>query len=137
MGDFDDRQEPAVGSKTAAADDDTPFGGPAPPAELLKWSGAQLQKLCGNPDTTLVHFLMSLKTEDEVKQYIIEYLGDTPKVRKFAAEFYDRRYHAEFKAGARKGASGGAPKIVKAPEQPDAAAASAGGGGKKKKKGKS
>ena len=37
--DFDDRQEPAVGSKPAAADDDTPFGGPAPPAELLKWSG--------------------------------------------------------------------------------------------------
>ena len=51
----------------------------------------QLKAMTGNDDTTLVYFLMSLTSPEEVREYIAEYLGAGPKSSLFADEFIKRR----------------------------------------------
>jgi hypothetical protein len=51
----------------------------------------QLKSLTGSDDTTLVYFLMSLTSPEEVREYIAEYLGAGPKSSLFADEFIKRR----------------------------------------------
>eukprot|EP00591_Stephanopyxis_turris_P011015 CAMPEP_0195515358 /NCGR_PEP_ID=MMETSP0794_2-20130614/6448_1 /TAXON_ID=515487 /ORGANISM="Stephanopyxis turris, Strain CCMP 815" /LENGTH=1362 /DNA_ID=CAMNT_0040643761 /DNA_START=213 /DNA_END=4301 /DNA_ORIENTATION=- len=66
------------------------FGARMAPA-LESWCKEQLRKLTGSDDLTLVSFCMTLQDPDEIKQYLTAYLGSTPQVNTFAAEFVNRK----------------------------------------------
>jgi hypothetical protein len=59
-------------------------------SSFQRWAAEQIRGITGREDVTLVHFLMSLKDEGEVRQYIADYVGDTAGIRKFATEFLNR-----------------------------------------------
>ena len=55
--------------------------------ELEAWCRAQMKKISGSEDLTLVSFCMTLNDPSEIKQYLTAYLGSTPQVNNFASEF--------------------------------------------------
>jgi PERQ amino acid-rich with GYF domain-containing protein len=58
---------------------------------LESWCKEQMRKLSDNDDLTLVAFCMTLADPGEIKQYLTAYLGSTPQVHSFAAEFINRK----------------------------------------------
>jgi hypothetical protein len=66
------------------------FGAKMSPV-LEKWCKDEMKKLNGTNDITLASFCMSLKDPEEIRQYFTTYLGSTPAVNKFAAEFIKQK----------------------------------------------
>ena len=81
------QQTQAKGSKSSSAD---AFGAKMSPA-LEKWCREQMVKLNGTDDLTLVGFCMTLNDPNEIRQYLITYLGSSPQVNSFATEFINRK----------------------------------------------
>lgn len=73
-----------------SAVDDFGAGGRMTPA-LESWCKDQMRKLNGSEDLTLVAFCMTLNDPVEIRQYLTAYLGSTPQVNNFAAEFISRK----------------------------------------------
>jgi len=67
------------------------FGGPPVPPGFAEWCASQLAAITGSDDTTLAHFLLSLSSESEIRDYIREYLGSSAQVSDFANNFVRRR----------------------------------------------
>ena len=70
----------------AAATSGDEFGAKMSPA-LEKWCKEQMVKLNGTDDLTLVSFCMTLNDPNEIRQYLVTYLGSSPQVNNFANEF--------------------------------------------------
>lgn len=66
------------------------FGAAMSPA-LEGWCKAQMTKINGSDDLTLVSFCMTLTDPSEIRQYLTAYLGSSPQVSSFAAEFINKR----------------------------------------------
>lgn len=66
------------------------FGATMSPA-LESWCKAQMTKINGSDDLTLVSFCMTLNDPSEIRQYLTAYLGSSPQVSSFAAEFINKR----------------------------------------------
>jgi hypothetical protein len=66
------------------------FGATMSPA-LEIWCKAQMTKINGSDDLTLVSFCMTLNDPSEIRQYLTAYLGSSPQVSSFAAEFINKR----------------------------------------------
>mmetsp|Transcript_20038 Transcript_20038/g.41899 ORF Transcript_20038/g.41899 Transcript_20038/m.41899 type:complete len:1092 (-) Transcript_20038:300-3575(-) len=75
----------------AATDD---FGAKMSPA-LEKWCKEQMTKLTGTDDLTLMQFCMTLTDSNEIRQYLVTYLGSSPQVNNFANEFIQRKVGAK------------------------------------------
>ncbi|KAI0567322.1 GYF-like protein [Gracilaria domingensis] len=60
--------------------------------EFAKWCTDNLQELTGNPnqDTTLVEYLVNIKSPSEIRDTVVQNLGATDKARSFADEFIRR-----------------------------------------------
>lgn len=60
--------------------------------EFAKWCTDNLQQLTGNPnqDTTLVQYLMTIKSPSEIRETVVQNLGATDEARSFADEFIRR-----------------------------------------------
>lgn len=60
--------------------------------EFAKWCTDNLQALTGNPnqDTTLVEYLVTIKSPSEIRDTVVQNLGATDKARSFADEFIRR-----------------------------------------------
>eukprot|EP00523_Entomoneis_sp_CCMP467_P010635 CAMPEP_0168738414 /NCGR_PEP_ID=MMETSP0724-20121128/10919_1 /TAXON_ID=265536 /ORGANISM="Amphiprora sp., Strain CCMP467" /LENGTH=1104 /DNA_ID=CAMNT_0008785753 /DNA_START=77 /DNA_END=3391 /DNA_ORIENTATION=+ len=78
----------ASAKQTSAAGDD--FGAKMSPA-LEKWCKDQMIKLNGSDDLTLLSFCMTLTDPNEIRQYLVTYLGTSPQVNSFANEFIQRK----------------------------------------------
>ena len=92
------------------------FGGsdaPMPPA-MIKWCGQQMKALTGNDDTTLVQFVFSLHSEDEVHSYFATYLGTSKAVDTFANEFTLRKRAARGVGESREWQTAGGKKAAAA-----------------------
>jgi len=61
------------------------------PPGFAEWCASQLAAITGSDDTTLAHFLLSLSSESEIRDYIREYLGSSAQVSDFANNFVRRR----------------------------------------------
>lgn len=55
--------------------------------EFEDWCGKQLYKLCGSRDLTLVQFLMTVESPEEIKEYIHSTLGHKAGVSQFITGF--------------------------------------------------
>jgi GYF domain len=66
------------------------FGATMDPV-LEQWCKEQMTKLNGTDDLTLIAFCMTLSDSEEIRQYLTAYLGSTPQVNAFAAEFLQRK----------------------------------------------
>ena len=75
---------------TAPSTSTDDFGAKMSPA-LEKWCKEQMMKLNGTDDLTLVSFCMTLNDPNEIRQYLITYLGSSPQVNNFANEFIHRK----------------------------------------------
>ena len=60
-------------------------------ADMRKWASAEMQKMKGNSDLTLVSFCMTLSSNSEIREYMRDVLGSTPQVSSFASEFIRRK----------------------------------------------
>ena len=60
-------------------------------SSLETWCKDQMRVINGSDDLTLVSFCMTLSDQAEIKQYLTAYLGSTPQVNNFAAEFINRK----------------------------------------------
>jgi hypothetical protein len=95
----------ATSSSSTPADE---FGATMSPA-LEKWCMDQMKKINGSDDLTLIAFCMTLNDANEIRQYLVTYLGSTPQVNNFATEFINKRGLGSAKAeewemgGAKKG----------------------------------
>ena len=60
--------------------------------EFANWCTENLQKLTGNPnqDTTLVEYLVTIKSPAEIRDTVVQNLGSSDKSRSFADEFIRR-----------------------------------------------
>jgi len=67
------------------------FGGPALSHEFEEWCRQKLKQITGNTDTTLPRFLITLKSEQEIREYTVELLGAGPLVQEFIAGFMQHR----------------------------------------------
>ena len=67
--------------------DKSDFGGKLMSPDLAEWCSAQLKKINGSDDLTLMQFCMSLKSSVEIREYLAQYLGSSPQVTNFATEF--------------------------------------------------
>jgi len=67
------------------------FGGPAMSKEFEDWCKMHLTKLVGSPDTTLVEFLMTVDSEEEIREHLYTYLGKSGAVREFASGFLQHK----------------------------------------------
>lgn len=91
---------PALGSGSAATNT---FEG---------WCKAQLKKITGSDDLTLIQFCMTLDDTSEIRQYLSMYLGSTPQVATFANEFIKKKQSNKAAANSpalKLQTSGGAP----------------------------
>lgn len=59
--------------------------------EFRAWCAEQMNVLTGSTDVTLCEFLMSVESNSEIADYIATYLGTTPAVATFSAEFIKRK----------------------------------------------
>jgi len=89
------RQQAAVAAASARQSNVTPadeFGaeGRMSPA-LETWCKEQMRRLNGTEDLTLVSFCMTLNDSEEIKQYLMAYLGSSAQVNSFATEFVNRK----------------------------------------------
>lgn len=66
------------------------FGASMSPA-LESWCKAQMTKINGSDDLTLVSFCMTLTDPSEIRQYLTAYLGSSTQVNNFASEFINKR----------------------------------------------
>ena len=66
------------------------FGAAMSPA-LESWCKAQMTKINGSDDLTLVSFCMTLTDPSEIRQYLTAYLGSSSQVNSFASEFINKR----------------------------------------------
>jgi hypothetical protein len=85
---------PKVGAN--AGKEKSSFGGKEMSPDMATWCTAQLKRLNGSDDLTLMQFCMSLDSAAEIRQYLSEYLGSSPAVTNFATEFI------KYKEGGRK-----------------------------------
>lgn len=53
-----------------------------------------MQEIAGSNDTTVIHYLVTLKSDEEIKMYISHVLGSGPAVQQFAHEFVEYRHFA-------------------------------------------
>jgi len=65
---------------------------------VQEWCRQQMMKLSNKDDLTLVEFLMSCQSSGETAEYISAYLGKSPDVASFTAEFI-RRKAAQLNSG--------------------------------------
>jgi hypothetical protein len=63
------------------------FGGKQMSKEMADWCTAQLKRLNGSDDITLMHFCMSLSSGAEIRETLSGYLGSSPQVTNFATDF--------------------------------------------------
>lgn len=63
----------------------------AVPTSLAVWCAAEIKKLNGSDDLTLIQFCYTLDSAVEIREYFAEYLGSTPQVSQFATEFIRRK----------------------------------------------
>ena len=77
-------------SSTASSTPAEEFGTSMPPA-LETWCKEKMVQINGSDDLTLVAFCMTLNDANEIRQYLITYLGNTPPVNNFATEFINKR----------------------------------------------
>lgn len=59
------------------------FGGKEMSAELAEWCSAQLRRINGSDDITLMQFCMSLNSAVDIREYLSEYLGSSVQVRTY------------------------------------------------------
>ena len=59
--------------------------------KMQAWCKDQMMKLSKKDDLTLVEFLMSCQSSGETAEYISAYLGKSPEVASFTAEFIRRK----------------------------------------------
>jgi GYF domain len=81
------QQQRRASQEDQHADD---FGAAMSPA-LESWCKAQMTKINGSDDLTLVSFCMTLTDPSEIRQYLTAYLGASPQVSSFAADFINKR----------------------------------------------
>jgi len=84
------------GTGTASA-----FGGPTMSADFERWCREKLSEISGEktPDLTLLQFLMTCGEDEEVREYIHQYLGTGQQVDEFADGFLQLK---AFESGATK-----------------------------------
>jgi len=72
--------------------DSNPFGVKIS-RDFEDWCLKQMSEIEGeNLDgRSLIHFLMTLNSGDEIREYILTYLGDSPKSREFADGFIQHK----------------------------------------------
>lgn len=77
---------PRAASKPAPSNskEKSSFGGKEMSAEMTTWCAAQLKRINGSDDLTLLHFCMSLDSAADIREYLSEYLGSSPAVSFFA-----------------------------------------------------
>ncbi|KAL3924439.1 MAG: hypothetical protein SGILL_001050 [Bacillariaceae sp.] len=79
--------------RSSSAASSTPaeeFGTSMSPA-LEKWCKEQMVQINGSDDLTLVGFCMTLNDANEIRQYLVTYLGSTQQVNSFATDFINKR----------------------------------------------
>ncbi|KAG5192632.1 hypothetical protein JKP88DRAFT_229772 [Tribonema minus] len=76
------------------------------PPDMAAWAQAELKKLGGGEDITLLDFCMSSTDASEVREVLAAYLGSTPQVSSFATNFLQRKQAAK-RGGGGGGSSGG------------------------------
>ena len=59
--------------------------------EFRTWCAEQMNVFTGSTDVTLCEFLMTVESNSEIADYIATYLGTTPAVATFSAEFIKRK----------------------------------------------
>jgi hypothetical protein len=64
----------------AASQVKSDFGGKQMSKEMSDWCSAQLKKINGSNDLTLMEFCMSLKSPVDIREYFAQYLGSSPQV---------------------------------------------------------
>lgn len=76
--------------------------------DFARWCGAELKAIAGSDDLTLAQFCMTLDDKEQIREYLIAYLGESPKVSAFANEFLRRKDGGEWstQTGGRKKKSG-------------------------------
>ena len=77
-------------SSTASSTPAEEFGTSMPPA-LESWCKEKMAQITGSDDLTLVGFCMTLNDANEIRQYLVTYLGSTQPVNNFATEFINKR----------------------------------------------
>jgi hypothetical protein len=77
-------------SSTASSTPAEEFGTSMSPA-LESWCKEKMFQINGSEDLTLVGFCMTLNDANEIRQYLVTYLGNTPSVNNFATEFINKR----------------------------------------------
>jgi hypothetical protein len=69
--------------------------------EFLSWCSSSLKSLTNNDNQILIEFLLTLDNNSDVKDYIIETLGNTTKIIQFSEEFIRRKDLENFSATAK------------------------------------
>eukprot|EP00455_Lapot_gusevi_P005049 TRINITY_DN1212_c0_g1_i9.p1 TRINITY_DN1212_c0_g1~~TRINITY_DN1212_c0_g1_i9.p1 ORF type:complete len:202 (-),score=96.61 TRINITY_DN1212_c0_g1_i9:112-693(-) len=67
------------------------FGGPVLSADFETWCREEMTKLTGSDDITLVSFLNTLDSPNQIREYLHQYLGDSPAVEQFYNNFLINR----------------------------------------------
>mmetsp|Transcript_11525 Transcript_11525/g.17310 ORF Transcript_11525/g.17310 Transcript_11525/m.17310 type:complete len:1277 (+) Transcript_11525:60-3890(+) len=76
------------------------FGGKEMSPEMVEWCAAQMRRLNGSSDITLMQFCMSLNSAVEIREYLAQYLGSSPQITNFATDFI------KYKEGGRRALDG-------------------------------
>ena len=87
--------------------------------EFRDWCQSQMGKLTGDEDLTLIELLMSRESSGEIADYVKVYLGETPLVSSFTAEFIRRKAKESTKRAARRKEVKKARAEPPVPEQPE------------------
>ncbi|KAL4426106.1 hypothetical protein ABPG77_002692 [Micractinium sp. CCAP 211/92] len=88
------------------------------------WCQEQMRELTGSADVTLCEFLLTVESNSELAEYCTLYLGSSPAVARFAAEFMKRKL-AEAAAASKSSRSRKSKAKAAAAAQPAAAPAAA------------
>ena len=67
------------------------LGGVVMSSEMRAWCKAEMKKITGSDDLSLVEFCYSLESDAEIKEYLKMYLGSSEQVSAFAADFTLRK----------------------------------------------
>jgi hypothetical protein len=67
------------------------FGGRKMSPAMASWCKSQLIQIVGNEDMTLVDYVYSLSDPADIREYLRNFMGSTPKVSAFATEFINRK----------------------------------------------
>eukprot|EP00735_Rhodelphis_limneticus_P006234 TRINITY_DN18612_c0_g1::TRINITY_DN18612_c0_g1_i1::g.1186::m.1186 TRINITY_DN18612_c0_g1::TRINITY_DN18612_c0_g1_i1::g.1186 ORF type:complete len:182 (+),score=64.40,sp/Q5U236/GGYF2_XENLA/32.62/2e-09 TRINITY_DN18612_c0_g1_i1:79-546(+) len=97
--------QPSYAQSSAASNN--AFGGPEVSSEFREWCKEQMYTLNNkSKDLTLIEFLLSLNSKDEVWDYAYQYLGRRPEVTQFIETFLQRKvFEADsFTSGGNSGA---------------------------------